>query len=180
MHSRPINHLRGLVEMGVNICTCIISHTVLRIWTLSLTSGLPVYSNSMRWWLLFFFLKQLTGTAAIRVGWSSDASPLLPFLILVDWKRKNEKSPISNSSTSEGVYKGMTAAECEENTRWQITEWFASSHCSMDFPEVIYRTCSPLMWSAVKEHSSWSALDLQQNTWLCLVQQGTRCSWTIL
>lgn len=34
---------------------------------------------------------KLTGTAAIKVGLSIVQSPLLPFLILVDYKAKNRK-----------------------------------------------------------------------------------------
>lgn len=38
----------------------------------------------MYWWLLLLW-EFLTGTAAMRVGFSTDRSPLLPFLILLDY-----------------------------------------------------------------------------------------------
>lgn len=34
--------------------------------------------------------RHLTGTAAISVGRSTEQSPLLPFLILVDWTEQTE------------------------------------------------------------------------------------------
>lgn len=46
----------------------------------------------------------LTGTAAIRVGLNTEQSPLLPFLIFVDCKRKDIKITLDFLQCGQHIY----------------------------------------------------------------------------
>lgn len=66
------------------------------MWRESARDGM--YTTIKHWTLL-------TGTAAISVGWSTEQSPLLPFLILVDWEE------VTKESHTDCIYQGATKTQ---------------------------------------------------------------------